>query len=143
MELTMIRRLCTSQQIRASMARLPAELEPLRHSFVMAFDSDDRGTLQSESGGYFNNSINYSNWTVKEQIPQRLYELLCALDPDRIPSRTALFQTSFTFRRASYSAASTGRADSYVIFGNYPLGRWYAGQITDIMVQERCNAITL
>lgn len=133
----MMRRLCNSQQIRASMAQLPPELEPLRRSFVMAFESDRRGTLQSESGGYFNNSISYSNWTVQERIPNRLYDLLRALNRDVVPSRTALFQTSFTFRRASYSTASTGRADSYIIFGEFPFGRWHAGQITDIMVQER------
>lgn len=101
-----------------------------------AFDSDGRGTLQSESGGYFDNKITYSNTTKKEDIPADLYLLICDKDRDAVPSRQALFQSSITYGRATYSTKPTSENNSYVVFGDYPTGKWYPAQIISIMIQS-------
>ena len=132
----MMKRLCMSQEIRASLGRVPEGLEDLETYFVNAFDCDGRGTLQSESGSFFDNKISFPNHTKLSKIPLDLYSLIRGRDQTRVPYDTAFFQASIKFGRASYSTASSSKGDSYVIYGDYPEGAWFAGQISDIIVQR-------
>ena len=136
----MMRRLCMSQEIRSSIGQVPPELEGLQDFFANAFEHDARGTLQSETGSFFDNRLSFSNWTKVTKIPSDLYFLLYDRDPTRVPSSTALLQTSVTFGRATYSTASSSEGNSYIIYGEYPNGVWYAGQISDIIVQPHENS---
>jgi hypothetical protein len=141
MELTMLTRFCMSQNIRDTVQNLPQELEAVKDSFIETFESDGRGTLPNEIGSHFDRVATFRNTTKYTRLSDELYGLLCNRNPNDVPSQRALMQTSFEYRRATFSAKDHSKDNSYVIIGSYPDAEWCAAQITEIIVQPRQGAI--
>jgi hypothetical protein len=132
--LTMLTRVCMSQDIRALLKDLPSDLDIVQDFFVQAFESDERGTLPNEIGGYHDQIFTFPNSTKTKLLTDELYALVQSRNPCTIPSRRALLQNYIKYRRATYSTSDTSEANSYVVIGNYPHGDWHAAQITDIII---------
>jgi hypothetical protein len=136
MEMTMLTRLCMSQNIHVLLKNLPPELATIGESFSRAFDSDQRGTLPNEVGGYQNQTFTFPNSVTVTQLGDEIYALLRSYYPGRMPLRGALLQPSIIYRRATYSTFNTSEANSFVILGDCYSSNWRAAQITDIIVQK-------
>jgi hypothetical protein len=137
MELTMLTRVCMSQNISTLMHDLPSGLDVIRQSFVETFDSDQRGTLPNEIGSHHNQIFTFPNSTKTQQIKPEIYDLLQEYMPHSVPLRRGMFQSSINYCRATYSTCDTSEANSLVILGHYPSNTWRAAQISEIIVQEK------
>jgi hypothetical protein len=136
MEMTMLARLCMSQNIHVLLKNLPPELGTIGEAFSRAFDSDQRGTLPNEVGGYQDRIFTFPNSVTVTQLGDEMYTLLRSCYPNTMPPRGALLQPSIIYRRATYSTFNTSEANSFVILGDCCSGNWRAAQITDIIVQK-------
>lgn len=133
--MTMLKRFCMAQNIRTLLKGLPPELEEISEIFDMAFDSDGRGTLQNEIGNYMDAQVLFANTEKTQNLKPPLYSLLKKDLYPRIPSISAFMQTHFDLRRVRYATFEHSPMDSYIIYADKSSGDWYAGRITDIMVQ--------
>ena len=129
----MLTRVCESQNIRTAMRNLPPELDGVEDSFASTFESDRRGTLPVEVGSYFDRHVSFPNTKRMTELPDDLYALLQRRNPNSNPSRKALLQPYIDYRRAIYARHNNAEANSHVIIGEYPFGKWNAARITDII----------
>lgn len=133
----MLQKFCISQNIRSLIDNLPSDLQDVADFFVRTFESDNRGTLGSEVGNYFEQVISFPNTTKTSLLSAELFRLLVNHADGAVPLHRALMQPYFDHRRARYAAQNHSELDSYIIFGDYTSGNWSAGQITDI-IALRC-----
>ncbi|KAJ3529757.1 hypothetical protein NM688_g7809 [Phlebia brevispora] len=156
MEITMLRRFCVAQNIRALMSNkiIPTALEPdevikhtlekLEQSYSNVFQGKDgRGTLLNDMWAAERDaSIKYNNTTVRTRLSGAVYKLLqrrlsYETKKERIIlHEPVLKQRTITLRGISFSTMGTSLGDSQVVFRNASNGQPLAGRISEIFLWE-------
>ncbi|KAJ3553429.1 hypothetical protein NM688_g3618 [Phlebia brevispora] len=156
MEMTMLRRFCVAQNIRALMTTnvIPAAVEPrevvknaleqLEQKFSNIFQgNDNRGTLLNDMWAAEKDaSIQFANTTVRTRLSGATYELLqqqLSHEVKRarvILREPVLKQHTVILRGVKFSTMGTSLGDSQVIFRSASNGQTSAGRICEIFLWE-------
>lgn len=147
--MTLLRRFCCRQNLRALFYQLPARLKTFAQSFKAVFESNIRGTLFSDLRSIDNElrDILDPDDAAQDLISGKshhlsldIYEALRRRDSGA--DRHAISLRAVDHDGARYKPHSSGPKDSHVVFRAPDNEDWRAGRVRDIFTQDGGSATT-
>jgi hypothetical protein len=111
--------------------------------FIKITEQDKRGFLLNDIWAAENsNAFQYNNNSVHSSLEKEVFDLLKVSftqnsQENVCASSKFYLQDTVTRHGVVYSSSRASSGNSFILFGDYPNGRWYAGQITSMFVWER------